>query len=321
MIKFEDITLIVQGAVDRENTPKCLKSIRKYFPGSTIIVSTWEGTNVSSLDYDELLLNIDPGGFKDKNCDFINNIKRQLVSTQNGLAKIKTQYAMKLRSDLIFESSTFLSYFNAFPKREDQYSFFSKRVIFCSFFFKKYVGQIKHAVQPVPFHISDWLAFGLTSDLRKLYNIPLPVEPDNTDYFFHNPYTGIKPKLLGPRHQYSPEQYIGYISIKEAFPDVAFENMLDYSSENIAFFERFVASNCIILNPCQFKLVCNKDNGSDKYSIWTRDQFEIPKFLWEGVYRHDVFLDDYKKYCDINFKTPLRVKLERLVYKFLHRKK
>lgn len=59
-----DISIVIQGAVDKINTPKCVKSLRKYFPGSQIIVSTWEGTNINALDADDFILSKDPGGFR-----------------------------------------------------------------------------------------------------------------------------------------------------------------------------------------------------------------------------------------------------------------
>ena len=46
MINSKDISVVVQGAIDKENTPKCLESIRKYLPDAEIILSTWEGSEV-----------------------------------------------------------------------------------------------------------------------------------------------------------------------------------------------------------------------------------------------------------------------------------
>ena len=42
-IDKKDISVVVQGAIDKEWTPLCLKSIRKYLPESEIILSTWGG--------------------------------------------------------------------------------------------------------------------------------------------------------------------------------------------------------------------------------------------------------------------------------------
>ena len=37
-MKSNDITVVVQGAIDRKLTPKCLKSIRKHLPDAEIIL-------------------------------------------------------------------------------------------------------------------------------------------------------------------------------------------------------------------------------------------------------------------------------------------
>ena len=55
MINSIDISVVVQGAIDKENTPKCLKSIREFLPNAKIILSTWKNSNVENLDYDMLV--------------------------------------------------------------------------------------------------------------------------------------------------------------------------------------------------------------------------------------------------------------------------
>ena len=61
-MNFNDISVVVQGAIDKKLTPICLKSIRKYLPGAEIILSTWEGSDVENLDFDTIVLNHDPYG-------------------------------------------------------------------------------------------------------------------------------------------------------------------------------------------------------------------------------------------------------------------
>ena len=54
-IDFKDISIIVQGAIDIAETPKCLASIRKHLPEAEIILSTWNNEPVEGLDYDVLV--------------------------------------------------------------------------------------------------------------------------------------------------------------------------------------------------------------------------------------------------------------------------
>ncbi len=303
-IDTNDISVIVQGAVDKENTPLCLKSIRKHLPGAEIILSTWKGTEVNNLDYDKVVLNQDPGGFKDKCVNtFTNNTLRQLISTQNGLKRATKKYIIKMRSDLIFQSCKFLEYFDKFPCRNEEFVFFKHRVITSSFFTKKFL-YYNGLVQPVPFHLSDWFAFGLAEDILNLYNIELPAEPDFSWYLFDNKYKGKKINLLGASHQYAPEQYIAYTAFRKKF-NIKFKHYMDYNEENILISEQLMANNFIILSPTQFKLICGKENaGTDYYKKWTKYPILIPTLLWKGLYRYDVFLEDYKKYCDNNFYMP-----------------
>ncbi len=108
-INTQDITVVVQGAVDKKNTKLCLESIRKYLPGAEIVLSTWKDTDVTKLDFDKVVLNPDPGGYKDKYVNtFTNNTLRQLISTQNGIKRATRKYIIKIRSDLILKSNPFI---------------------------------------------------------------------------------------------------------------------------------------------------------------------------------------------------------------------
>lgn len=318
-IDTSDISVVVQGAVDKENTLLCLKSIRKYLPGAEIILSTWKGTDVSKLDYDKVVLNVDPGGFKDKYVHtFTNNTLRQLISTQNGLKRVTRKYIIKMRSDLIFKSCNFLEFFDKFPCRNQEYVLFRNRVIISSFFMKKYLYS-NGVVQPVPFHISDWLAFGLAEDIFKLYNIELPEEPDFSWFLHENKYEGKKINLLGASHQYAPEQYIAYTAFKEKF-NIKFKHYMDYNEDNILCSEQLIANNFIILQPNQFKFICGKKNaGTDYYKKWTKYPILIPTLLWKGLYRFDIFLEDYKKYCDNDFYISKRVRINKYIESIFHK--
>ena len=323
-IDIKDISVVVQGAVDPVNTALALKGLRKHLHGAEIIVSAWEGTNVEGLTYDKVILNKDPGGVTD-NRGWVNNLNRQLVSTQNGLKQVKRKYALKMRSDLVFKSHGFIKYWNRFPKREEEFMFFKERVIFCSMFFKRYVGQIKNKVMPVPFHISDWMMFGLTEDLNKLFNIDLAQEPEFTNYLNKHKVNTLKPNVLGASHRYTPEQYIMYSAITKQSSgnnnSVRFSHMLDYTSDNITCSERFTANNCIILEPWQFAFYCAKQGDIDPYMSYTKGmlgRFKIPYDTWEGLYGFSGFCEDYKGYCDKDFNIPSYIEHERKRYLRFH---
>ena len=55
----EDISFIIQGLINPKITKKCLNNIRKYFPKSEIILSTYKGENIDGLNYDKVILTED----------------------------------------------------------------------------------------------------------------------------------------------------------------------------------------------------------------------------------------------------------------------
>jgi hypothetical protein len=76
MINHNDISVIVQGAIDKDLTKKSLESIRAFMPEAEIILSTWEDSDLTSLDYDKLVLSKDPGFIK---VNLLGNTNRQIV--------------------------------------------------------------------------------------------------------------------------------------------------------------------------------------------------------------------------------------------------
>lgn len=318
-IDTNDISVVVQGGVDKTNTPKCLVSVRKYFPGAEIILSTWEGTNVTNLSYDKVLFNKDPGGWKDGKTGIPNNLNRQIVSTIEGIRSSTRKYCIKIRSDICFRANSFLKYFFRFPKRENTVCLFKNRILTSSYFFKRYLGEAQYSVQPTPFHLSDWFLFGLTEDLALLFNIPLSVEPENSNYLFTHKFYSARCNIFGASHRYAPEQYILLSCIRKNMTQVPeMKSIVDYTAENILFSERFVASNFIVLNPSQISLYCLK-NGIDPYCKWSKNELALPIYVWEGLYRFDVFVYEYKKYCDPAFKIPQEATTRKQKYLLFHK--
>lgn len=297
-IDTKDISVVVQGAVDKMNTPKCIHSLRKHLPGAQIVLSSWVGTDISNLLVDDIVLSADPGGFKDKLCTtFTNNTLRQIVSTQAGIKKAVGKYILKIRSDLIFRSCDFLKWFTAYPDHNLEKPVFSQRIIFSSFFTKAFCST-ETVDQPLPFHVSDWFVFGTAEDIRFLYDIDLPQEPYNSWYLSEINYQSVKPNLLGATHRYAPEQYIFYSACAKVYPEIKFDHYMDYTRENIQWSDRLIANNCIILDPWQSKFICGKKKaGNDRYKRWSLLPFTLPKTLVKGLYLNSKFNELYKQYC------------------------
>lgn len=292
--------MIVQGSIDKINTPKCITSIRTFLPEAEIILSTWENSDTSSLDYDKLVLSEDPGAIVfDLHNGKLNNINRVLLSTKRGLEKATRPYILKLRSDLVLLNDNILNYQDNF-RRIDDYKLFKNRIyssLLFSLKFENFNGSDKYHYRP--FHISDWWYFGLNEDIKKLYDVPLVEEPAFSNYFvFNKP----KPKvfLCFPYllWRMSPEQYILSSCAKNSFPNIKFNDNSDYTPENIQQSEIIVVNNFLILDANQSGI----NNAKEEY-VKLNLSSHVCK---DGLYYPKTWLKDYKKYCDPDYKIPFK---------------
>lgn len=280
-IDSKDISVVVQGLVSKEFTPRVLKSIRKYLPKAEIILSTWEGTDCSDLDYDQLILNKDPGAeilFPQWNQ--YHNLNRQIVSTKAGINTATRKYLLKTRTDIIFESSNFLKYFLKFKKRNPSFLLFKERILLCEHYVRR--------AEIFPYHFSDWVQFGLKEDLEKLWDIPLAPEPETTKWFYSH--TLLKKHLNKTymfnyfRHRYCAEQYILSTFIKKYIP-IKFEHMWDITHENVENTQLFLANNTVILSRKQFGISFCKGNPPVEDNCYSYND-------WQTL---------YKRFCDCKY--------------------
>ncbi|MCL9780357.1 WavE lipopolysaccharide synthesis family protein [Vibrio sp. S4M6] len=183
-MKNNDITFVLQGPVVEDVTELSIKNIRNLFPGSFIILSTWENQKVDHLHVDALLENRDPGptimAYDKKGNARTTNVNRQVLSTAQGLKSVTTKYAVKMRTDNYITSRAFVDFFTAFPERNKQYSLFNNRIVSTNFFAKEVEKGRK-----IPYFFSDFFHFGETEDLVNLWDIPL-----FPDYIYNPQYKG-----------------------------------------------------------------------------------------------------------------------------------
>jgi hypothetical protein len=267
-INTKDISIIVQGAIDPENTPICLKSIRNYLPDATIILSTWKGSCLTGLDYDVLILNDDPGSF-DMSPHEKSNVSRQIISTLNGLKKARTKYALKLRSDLELASTSFLNFFSRFNRYDPAWHFLKGRIIIPSMVSR----DPRHWESPMcP---SDWASFGLLEDMLALWDIPLPSLADQNWFQQNSALPLVKKYYASLFSRYNPEQHIWTSFIRKYRP-VLSEHMFDVRPETVAETLKSFANNLIIISLRQFGLKNLKPSrrGSDHWRIITYECFK-----------------------------------------------
>lgn len=178
MISFEDISIVCQGSIIPDLTKSCLCSLRAVFPGSEIILSTWNGADVSGLDADKTVLSPDPGAFMaDEVSNTPSNVNRQLISTKAGIAAARGTYILKTRTDILFLDAEFLSFFGRYDDVPSP--FFANRLLICNYFTRN------PRVMALCFHPSDWVLFGKAEDVQKYYE-NTPLMTDEEGYWFKN---------------------------------------------------------------------------------------------------------------------------------------
>lgn len=291
MIGINDISIVVQGAADKTETPKCLTSIRQYLPNAEIILSTWEGTDLSCIEglYDKLVLSKDPGGVFYEKKKYYQNINRQIVSTKAGLELAERKFIMKLRSDLIFTNNTFLEYFEKFNQRIDEYKLFEHKILVPATFTR---FQYKQNSIKTPFHVSDWWYLGLNQDIKKFFNAIEPVKEPNFSKYFEF-YKDLKSPLEGYPTRYVPEQYFCLKAFGKYFLDIHMENLLDVNDDICKKSDIAIINNFIVLEFKQHGIYTNKYPQS-------KDEKILGEYYC-SLYNNIVYQSEYKRLIDKDY--------------------
>jgi hypothetical protein len=248
-ITSKDISFVVQGIVTQE-THLVLNNLRVVFPEAEIILSTWKNTQLeTSLTYDILVLSEDPGAFICvKNKDIYYNLDRQLVSTQNGIARASRAYVVKLRSDLLIESTKLLNFHSTATEEFSKFKIFNSKIVVGNIYSRDPLLAKKN---PYLFHLGDFFYFGLKCDIAKLFNIPKSGKT-TAQYFLSskrdNPYDS---NVL---FRYTPEQYIiikNLQKIKE-YQSISLAQPHDINFKLFSLHKDFLSSNFELIDFNEF---------------------------------------------------------------------
>lgn len=211
-MNFEDITFVTQGPVHPTITKRSISAIREIFPGSKVILSTWEGQDVCGIDADEIIFNKDPSSsifvYSKKNEAIKVNINRQITSSYQGLKAVKTKYAAKLRTDNILFNTNIIKIFGQYPRRDEQFSFLNQRLVCSNCFAKEFERGL-----PIPYFYSDLFQFGETEDLLKVWSID-----HFPDYEYREALCGKKQHEHYPRDSIHVEQKIWSNFVNQFIP-------------------------------------------------------------------------------------------------------
>ncbi|MDH6298852.1 WavE lipopolysaccharide synthesis family protein [Polynucleobacter sphagniphilus] len=242
MIKSESLTFVVQGAIGSD-TGNALKSIRKNFSQSKIVLSTWHGSKTDGLDFDYLVLSVDPGAeynyFYD--IEIKNNINRQIISSFNGLKYVSTEYVVKTRSDNVFINSNLLRYISNYRNTNNEFNISKERILVMS----NLITMNPNKILKLALHPSDFIVAGLSDDIRNYFDIPL-MKNEDLNYFNQNsrPIEWRSFKLL-PR--FTTEQYIMIENLKKKNIEFRMKDGLDFNNLNIQLtMDLFGDSFCLV---------------------------------------------------------------------------
>lgn len=306
MIESKEISIVVQGPVLTHSiygiTNKltlliCLR-LKKLFPESELILSTWKGENTEGIPYDKLILSEDPGAtwFNYNDRKILNNCNRLITSTFAGIKAATKKYVFKVRSDLFLVNKKFLKYFDKFDLYNEEFKFVKSRILAFSLN-TLYGHRTKLFKMHRPFHISDWAYFGYKSDLLNLYDIPLVEEPQFSQWFLQRckPFFDIEPERLW---KMPPEQYVTSSFLKKYIP-LKLEHTVDISNNNRKLSSQLLTNNFLILDQTQFFLISLKylyfvfssDKGFEWYifhSDWLKnfcEQIKTTSFVKKIQYK------------------------------------
>lgn len=296
MIESKDISVVIQGPVDKIYTPKCINSIRRLLPNAEVILSTWEGTELEKIDYDYCVFSQDPGcGYDGIDNRRTLNVNRWIVSSKAGVEKASRKYVLKCRSDAELINTNFLKYWGKYEKRNSDYTIAQHKIIIPSPYTMKYLGDGRKKTKIyTPFHVSDWYCFGIKDDILKFVDADLVDDIKKFARYFENQEYKIPARFRWWMNDWfrkiAAEQYIGLCYVQKKFHQVDLLDFLNWKNFNENFAEEFLVNNFIVLDPVQFGMIINK------FKDFSRNIFILGNDLWPGMYRNYIYKKDYHKY-------------------------
>lgn len=299
----KEISVIVRGLIvgndqtdeRKKFTKRSLASVRAYLPEAQLILSTWKGADVSGLDYDDLVLSDPPASIYMALPDGTprpTSANNQIVSTQNGLKKARGKYALVMRSDVVLVGAGFMKYFLAYNKNNDS-DLLKKRVVVLPTYSPR--GPVT-----LLFSVCDWFFFGLTDDVKNIFDIPLMDERA----FRGETINGYYPR----ESNFEAEQYL-WTSFLEKHRDIDFPYNYYYSEEARASSERSYAQNIIMVPAPRAGALCLKMPHAG---------YGARPILSHGLYTFNEYKEIYNRYNSRKiFYIPNPI--ERLSYSLLLR--
>ena len=176
---MNDVTLVIQGPMGQKissGLAKGIKNLKSYLKFGKIVISAWSNNKLKPskkflFNHNITLVEANSEDYKHMYNNA--NMNYQVASTLNGLKKVNTKYAIKLRSDECYSDLT-----KFIEKIKDN----PEKIITSNFFFSQNDYE--------PFHPSDHVIGGTTENLLSMFNYAFKVckkesgvEVLTSDYF------------------------------------------------------------------------------------------------------------------------------------------
>lgn len=326
MLQEDNLTFVITGRAEvygKFNAARCLKSVKKYFPKAKIVLSAWENEDFSLFYglYDELVINKLPTEkmleihLKDSSMKKKNSMNLQQQTVNAGLKKVKTDFAVRLRTDFYFTNSTLINEYNnlqrVFIKYEVERKIFNQRVLTIRYI----TSDSRMTDGKFAGGISDVFHVGLTQDLLKLWD-GTPYSKDDMEYFslhpeisWENPYKF--------NHRYNAEQSFFYKLIKKENLSIPIPNYyFDGTNEECVYeHERVLASNFLVLS--QVKLGLHSKFHRCFHSPDDSDAFFR---FWRFAQIYLLYVDHDNYYCKkILKKYAFQENIKRILHEIIKR--
>ena len=164
----------------------------------------------------------------------------QIISSQNGLKKAHGKYVLNMRSDMILTGASFIDYFIKYNE-DGGGKFFRKRIVVLPTYNPR--SPTKYL-----FNICDWFFFGLTEDVKNLFDIPLMDEGKLVGGKINGHY---------PREENfaALEQYL-WINFLKKYTKINFLTPNYFTAKAIAASEESYAQNTILVPAHRAKVMC-----------------------------------------------------------------
>ena len=232
--RFAGYAIVLQGPVCAEDnfTVETVKYYKRCYPGAMVIVSTWTGSDraaeVEAEKLGAVWIESEPPEVRGAA-----NVNMQLDSSLAGMRKAKAlgcKYAMKTRTDQRIYANDVLQYFRnlqeMFPSGDPD--LMPQRLVYIS------RGS---AYRYFPFFLGDFVVFGETDEMIKLYSVKRDDRPND----FHKVHLEEEKQLnyeIGEKLEVkcNGSPYELYPDFEERFYDLMYPEIqisLQFFSENI----------------------------------------------------------------------------------------